>query len=105
MQTTGIQRYRYVRYNIYILEHKIKVYNLNSERGIPTLSLFDPGSGPIHLSRAQCGNDDTILTDCEIDKTGVNNCKHNEDAGVICMGIISSHMLCTSMKGMISPIR
>ena len=56
-------------------------------RGIPTRgAYFGEGSGPIHLSRAQCSSRDTRLTNCIIDKTGVNGCDHSEDAGVICMG-------------------
>ena len=57
------------------------------EIGIPTRgAYFGEGSGPIHLSRAQCSNRDSRLTDCTIDKTGINGCVHSEDAGVICMG-------------------
>ena len=47
---------------------------------------FGEGRGPIHLSRAECKNNDTRLIDCTIDKTGINRCDHSEDAGVICMG-------------------
>ena len=55
--------------------------------GIPIrAAYFGEGSGPIHLSRAQCRNSDTRLIDCAIDKTGINGCGHSEDAGVICMG-------------------
>jgi hypothetical protein len=35
---------------------------------------------------AFCGGDDTRLTNCTIDKSGVNGCVHSDDAGVICMG-------------------
>ena len=57
------------------------------EIGIPTrTAYFGEGSGPIHLSRAQCNSRDTRLIDCNINKTGVNGCRHSEDAGVICMG-------------------
>ena len=55
--------------------------------GIPTReAYFGEGSGPIHLSRAQCSNRDTNLTNCTIDKTRINGCDHSKDAGVICMG-------------------
>ena len=49
-------------------------------------SYFGEGSGPIHLSRANCSNHYIRLTDCDIDKTGINGCDHSEDAGVICVG-------------------
>ena len=56
-------------------------------KAIPTRrAYFGEGSGPIHLSKAQCSSRDTRLIDCDIDKTGINECEHNEDAGVICMG-------------------
>ena len=58
-----------------------------TERAIPTRgAYFGQGSGPIHLSRAECRINDTRLTDCTIDKTGINGCRHSEDAGVICIG-------------------
>ena len=47
---------------------------------------FGEGNGPIHLSQANCTSNDTKLTDCNIDKTGINGCKHSQDAGVICTG-------------------
>ena len=66
-----------------------------SGRGIPTRrAFFGEGSGPIHLSRAQCRNDYTILAECSTDKTGINNCQHSEDAGVICHGKIEIMPCC-----------
>ena len=60
---------------------------LSVARGIPTRgAYFGEGSGPIHLSRAQCSSRDTRLTNCDVDRTGINGCDHSEDAGVICMG-------------------
>ena len=61
--------------------------NKNVERAIPTrAAYFGEGTGPIHLSRAQCSSNDTRLTNCTIDMTGINGCDHSDDAGVICMG-------------------
>ena len=61
--------------------------NIIIDIGIPTTrAYFGEGSGPIHLSRAQCRNNDTRLINCNINKTGINGCVHSEDAGVICMG-------------------
>ena len=59
------------------------------EKAIPVkraAAYFGEGSGPIHLSNTQCRNNDTRLTSCIIDKSGVNGCAHSDDAGVICMG-------------------
>ena len=38
------------------------------------------------MSRAECESKNTNLTNCTIDKTGINGCEHSEDAGVICLG-------------------
>ena len=60
------------------------------ERVIPTRRAYSgEGSGPIHLSRAQCSSNNARLTECMIDGTGTNGCRHSEDAGVICIGKIS----------------
>ena len=59
------------------------------EKAIPVrraAAYFGEGSGPIHLSRAQCKISNTRLTNCTIDKSGVNGCAHSDDTGVICMG-------------------
>ena len=38
-----------------------------------------------HLTNAQCRSNDTRLSDCDIDRTGVNNsCDQSEQAGVVC---------------------
>ena len=64
------------------------IYNY-PERAIPTRrAYFGEGSGPIHLSVAQCRTNDTRLINCTMNKTGINKCNHSEDAGVICMGMI-----------------
>ena len=57
------------------------------ERGIPTRrAFFGEGSGPVHLSRAECTSEEMNLLDCTIDESAVNGCDHSEDAGVICRG-------------------
>ena len=51
---------------------------------------FGEGSGQIHLSQAQCEVDNlaqnAMLVDCAIDKDGINECLHSQDAGAICSG-------------------
>ena len=57
-----------------------------SQRAIPTRgAYFGEGSGPIHLSQAQCQVDVSRLIDCTING-GINDCSHSQDAGVICQG-------------------
>jgi hypothetical protein len=44
-----------------------------SSRAIPTtIAYFGEGSGPSHLSRAERRRNDARLTDCTINKTGIN---------------------------------
>ena len=45
---------------------------------------FGAGSGPIFLDDVQCVGSETCLFNCAHDGIGVNNCDHNEDAGVVC---------------------
>ena len=46
---------------------------------------FGPGTGRIWLSNVQCTLDDPALANCSYgNEIGVNNCNHNQDAGVIC---------------------
>ena len=46
---------------------------------------FGPGTGRIWLSNVQCTVDDPALANCTFgNQIGINNCNHNQDAGVIC---------------------
>ena len=59
-----------------------------SVRGIATSgSYFGEGSGRIYLSGLQCTSDDLRLIDC--DRSATEVCQHSEDAGVICVGMIT----------------
>ena len=58
-----------------------------AQRAIPTRgAYFGEGSGPIHLSQAHCPINASQLIDCKIDRDGINECSHSQDAGVICQG-------------------
>ena len=63
----------------------------DTERAIPMRgAYFGEGSGQIHLSQAQCEVNNiaqnAMLVNCTIDKDGINECLHSQDAGVICSG-------------------
>nr|XP_054774441.1 neurotrypsin-like isoform X2 [Lytechinus pictus] len=45
---------------------------------------FGPGSGPIWLDDVNCNGDELSVTSCPANDIGVENCRHYEDAGVIC---------------------
>ena len=47
-------------------------------------AFFGQGSGPIHYDDVACNGSETRLADCTHPGIGVENCDHNEDAGVVC---------------------
>ena len=47
---------------------------------------FGPGSGVILMNNAACLGNESMLIDCSYTGTGISNCSHSDDAGVICNG-------------------
>ena len=45
---------------------------------------FDEGRGPIWLDNVECNGAERLLLDCPHQGLGLHNCRHYEDAGVIC---------------------
>ncbi|XP_056265599.1 neurotrypsin-like [Pseudoliparis swirei] len=48
------------------------------------MAYFGEGAGPIHLDNVKCGGEERSLADCIKQAPGTHNCRHSEDAGVIC---------------------
>ena len=47
---------------------------------------FGAGSSPILFSELACIGNESIITECHHLLTGVHNCTHSEDVGVVCEG-------------------
>ncbi|XP_061299000.1 neurotrypsin [Pezoporus flaviventris] len=49
-----------------------------------TMAYFGEGKGPIHVDNVKCTGNERSLADCIKENIGTHNCRHSEDAGVIC---------------------
>ena len=47
---------------------------------------FGAGSGPTLFTELACIGNESIITECHHLLTGVHNCSHSEDVGVVCEG-------------------
>ncbi|XP_066487130.1 deleted in malignant brain tumors 1 protein-like [Tiliqua scincoides] len=55
-------------------------------RAAPGGARFGMGTGLIWLDGVRCSGTESALSQCPADQWGVHNCRHGEDAGVICSG-------------------
>ena len=59
----------------------------------PGEAAFGIGSGPIHYDNMACSGCEARLADCLHLGIGSHNCRHQEDAGVVCEGVLNLHQL------------
>nr|XP_057937223.1 neurotrypsin isoform X1 [Doryrhamphus excisus] len=48
------------------------------------MAFFGEGTGPIHVDNVKCSGEERFIADCIKQAPGTHNCRHSEDAGVIC---------------------
>ncbi|KAG7281942.1 hypothetical protein CRUP_003000 [Coryphaenoides rupestris] len=55
-----------------------------------TTAYFGQGTGPIWLDEVRCVGNELSITDCTHQEFGFHDCRHSEDAGIICDGNLIS---------------
>lgn len=49
-----------------------------------SMAYFGEGQGPIHLDNVRCSGNESSLGQCAAEGKDGHDCRHSEDAGVIC---------------------
>ena len=84
-----------LEYLLYIRQHERTLFHIythlvdNSKAIAVPQAFFGEGTGDIVLDDVQCTAEDTRLGDCSHGE--FHNCRHSEDAGVICQGMLTEN--------------
>lgn len=57
----------------------------------PGKALFGQGHDPVWLDEVNCMGTEGAITECRLKRWGDHNCKHDEDASVVCSGKCPAH--------------
>lgn len=60
------------------------LYKTSGAIGVVKTATFGVGIGKIYLDDVACEGTEMNLTECTHRGAGITNCRHTEDAGVIC---------------------
>ncbi|XP_058873387.1 uncharacterized protein LOC117404306 isoform X2 [Acipenser ruthenus] len=67
----------------------------------PLEAHFGEGNGTIWLDEVACSGSEPSLLNCALQEWGIHNCKHTEDAGVLCAASFKKPQIVVSVRGVV----